>query len=79
MKYFYIVIQVKENNKYYAYTLKVSETDNLLSKLTIKNIISANICQTKKQAREIIEYWNNNFIKENKFMFDVNLYKWGEQ
>ena len=38
MKYFYIAVQVEESGKYYAYAVKVSESDNLLSKLKIKNI-----------------------------------------
>lgn len=69
MKHFYIAISIKENEKYYAYVLKVSENDNLLSKLNIKNIITANICSTRKQARETVEAWRAAYIANNTHMF----------
>lgn len=70
MKYFYIAVQVEEGGKYYAYAVKVSESDNLLSKLKIKNIVTANICRTKKQAAALVEHWNNAHKANNKYMFD---------
>ena len=70
MKYFYIAIQVEENGKYYAYAIKVSENDNLLSKLKIKNIVTANICSTKKRAKELVEFWNANHKSNGKYLFD---------
>lgn len=70
MKYFYIAVQVEEGGKYYAYVVKVSESDNLLSKLKIKNIVTANICPTKKQAAALVEHWNNAYKANNKYMFD---------
>lgn len=70
MKYFYIVVQVEECGKYYAYTVKVSESDNLLSKLKIKNIVTANICRTKKQAAAIVEVWNNAHKASGRYIFD---------
>jgi hypothetical protein len=47
----YIAVQVTENGKNYAYAVKVSESDNLLSKLAIKDITAANLCSTKKRSR----------------------------
>ena len=70
MKYFYIVVQVEENGKYYAYAIKVSESDNLLSKLKIKNIVTANIFRTKKRAEEIVEAWNQMYKENGNYMFD---------
>jgi len=55
MKYFYIAVTVAENGKYYAYAVKVSESDNLLSKLNIKGILHANIYPSKKKAAEVVE------------------------
>lgn len=71
MKYFYIVVQVQENGKYYAYAVKVSESDNLLSKLKIKNIVTANIFRTKKKAEEIVEEWNQMYKTNGNYMFDA--------
>lgn len=69
MKNFYIAVQVEENEKLYAYVIKVSSSDNLLSKLTIKNIITANICKTKKEAEALVENWNEGHKANNRYMF----------
>lgn len=69
MKNNYIAVQIKENEKYYAYVVKVTESDNLLSKLTIKNIITANICDSKKRAEEIINHWNTCYKANGNYLF----------
>lgn len=74
MKNFYIVVQITENNKHYAYVVKVSESDNLLSKLKITNIQSANIFPTKKRAYEVAEYWNACFKANGTYYFDEPLF-----
>ena len=58
-----------ENGKNYAYVLKVSESDNLLSKLTIKGITAANLCSTKKEAGELVACWNESFKINGSYMF----------
>lgn len=70
MKYFYIVVIVYDNEKYYPYAVKVSENDNLLAKLKIKGIISANICPTKKEAYNLVERWRDTYTKAGVYMFD---------
>ena len=70
MKKFYIVVQITENNKNYAYVITVSESDNLLSKLKILNIKSANIFATKKRAYEVAERWNACFKANGTYYFD---------
>lgn len=57
----YIAVQVTEDGKNYAYAVKVSESDNLLSKLAIKGIAAANLCSTKKEAEEVVTAWNETF------------------
>lgn len=70
MKNFYIAIQTKNNNnKCFAYTLKVNSSDNLLSKLENINIVCANICETKKRAEEIVDLWNESFIDNGTYLF----------
>ena len=69
MKRFYIAVTVEENEKYYSYVLPVNSTDNLLSKLTIKNIITANIFETKKRAKEIAQYWNACYKINGTYLF----------
>lgn len=65
----YIAVQVTENGKNYAYAVKVSESDNLLSKLAIKGIAAANLCSTKKEAGELVACWNESFKNNNSYMF----------
>jgi hypothetical protein len=70
MKNYYIAVTIKENEKYYSYVLRVPESDDLISKLRIKNIYNALICRTKKHAREIVEIWNNSYKHTNCYLFD---------
>ena len=69
MKNFYIACQFRENGKYYACVVPVTESDNLLSKLKINNIISANICPTQKAARELVLLWRAGYIENGNYMF----------
>lgn len=71
MKNFYIAVQIKEDDKFYAYLVKVSKNDNLLSNLEIPGIITANICQTKKEAESLVKYWNDIHKANNRYMFDL--------
>lgn len=71
MKNFYIAVQIKEDDKYYAYIVKASNNDNILSKLEIKNIITANICQSKKEAESWVKCWNDSYKANNRYMFDL--------
>ena len=70
MKKFYIAVQIKENGKYYAYMLHATETDNILSKLTIKNIITANIFPTKKAAAAAVNAWRDAYRANGTYLFD---------
>lgn len=70
MNKFYLAITIEENKKYYSYVLTVTSCDNLLSKLKIKNIITANICKTKKQAKELINHWNACYKANKNYLFD---------
>ena len=70
MKHFYIAVTVEENGKYYAYAVIVSQNDNVLSKLAIKGILHANICETKKKCIEIVNLWNNSYKANGTYIFD---------
>ena len=58
MKKHYFVINQSEKGKNIAVVIKATESENLLSVLNIKNIITANICETKKAAEELAAFWN---------------------
>lgn len=70
MKNFYIVVTVTENGKYYSYIVKTNENNNLISTLAIKNIVSANLYETKKRAKEIVTTWNETYKNNGTYMFD---------
>lgn len=70
MKYFYFAVTVEENGKYYAYLVKISSLDNVLSKLKIKGILWANICPTKKQAAATVKAWNATYKANGTYLFD---------
>lgn len=70
MKNFYIAVTIREDEKYYSYVIKVNSSDNLLSKLKIKNIVTANISSTKKEAKELVKTWNTQAIYKHSYLFD---------
>lgn len=70
MKYFYIAVEIEENGKRYAYALKVTTCDNLLSKLTIKGIVSATLCDAKWRATELCRVWNEAYKANGTYLFD---------
>lgn len=69
--YFYIVVNIQENGKNYAYMIRCNSSDNLLSKLAIKNILTANICDTKKAARALTTFWNDCYKNNGTYLFDT--------
>lgn len=86
MAYFYIAVQVRQDRNervftprpspecdpgYYADVIRCAESDNLASVLDhIGGLVSANICPTKKRAREVADYWNRRFMKNGTYFFD---------
>lgn len=70
MKNYYIAVQIKEDNKLYAYAIKVNTMDNLLSKLEVNNIVVANLCDTKKKAQELVSLWNESFKNNGTYLFE---------
>ena len=70
MKYFYIAVTIQENEKYYSYVIKANSSENLLSKLKIKNIVTATIATTKKEAEALINLWNTIAKNNNQYLFN---------
>ena len=58
------------DKKYFADVMRVSELDNLTAKLEgIGGLMHANICSTKKRAREIADAWNEGYKKNGTYLF----------
>ena len=70
MKNFYIAVSICEDGKNYAHAVKINESDNLLSKLAIKNIKVASFCGTMKKAAETVTFWNQCYKNNGTYLFD---------
>lgn len=77
MKQFYMVIQeesrVGHNKYYYAYVMDVNTSDNIVKKLNKKQIITANIYSSKKEATEVVRKLNEGFKKNDKHILEWSL------
>ena len=67
----YIVVTIEESGKYYTYIVKHNNSKNLLYIANIKGILHANICDTKKEAKRIVECWNESYKQNGTYMFDT--------
>lgn len=67
-KNIYIAVHIKENEKNYAYVVKTTDNNNLLSVLDIKGITSANIWN-KTEAYKTVDFWNENFKKNGTYLY----------
>lgn len=72
MKRFYIAAFDSKNGKNYAYVLPVSEKNNLCTYLAEhQNIVAANLCPTRKEAKSLVIFWNDCFRQNGTYMFDT--------
>ena len=63
MKNFYLAItEVCDDDRNYAFVIKANKTENLLSVLKRYNLKHVNICETRKEAKMIVESWNKSYI-----------------
>lgn len=70
MKNTYLATTVQENGKRYAYIVPVSSGDNLLSVIArIKGVEHINAYPTKKEAKEVVEFWNECYKINGTYMF----------
>ncbi len=70
MKNFYIAITIEENQKYYSYVIKANDQENLLSKLKVKNIVTATLTATKQKAENLVNFCNILHKRNNQYLFD---------
>ena len=65
MKYHYIAISKRENNKNFAFVLRFQSSDNLLFSLQIPGILPQIFAARKKKAENVVDFWNKCY-KKNK-------------
>ena len=65
----YFVISGERNGKYYAYVEKVANCYNLKGYFVNPEIITINVCDSKKEAEKIASAWNVTWSSEGKHAF----------
>ena len=74
MKNTYIAAVTTENEKHYAYIIKIPGNANAWHILKDHNkhnsLHIAHICETRKQAREVVQQWNEAYKSNGSYMFD---------
>ena len=87
MNYYYIAVTVRQDRRetvfskrfnpdpdpgLFSFVIRVSEQDNILSKLsTVGGLISANICSTKKKAESLVDLWNQTYKTNGEHLFSA--------
>lgn len=69
-KNIYLAASYEESGKNYACVLKVSCSENLLACLDRKGIKIAQPCGTKKEAENIVNFWNDCYKNNKTYYFD---------
>lgn len=55
---------------YYAYMMKVSESDNLKARLaSIGGLITANIFPSRKRCAEVVTAWNDVYKANGEYLY----------
>lgn len=78
MKNFYMAVSVAVESTLtddpggnYAYMIKFTSSDNLKSVLDrIGGLKAANMCATRKEARELVEAWNEAYKQNGTYAFN---------
>lgn len=67
----YLVISFEENGKFYAIAKKWNNSNNLVSLFSEKKVLTANICDSKKEAEIIADAWNNQYKENGNYAFSA--------
>lgn len=75
MKNIYIAAQVKKENKFYAYIIPVRIGSNLEDQLQFHpDTPIKHLCETRKQAAELVKDWNETFKRNHTYLFDTTTF-----
>ena len=70
MKNFYIAFSAQLDGKYWAGTMTVSSDDNIMNiSQKIAGMQAANLCATKKAAKELADNWNECFKRNGTSIY----------
>ena len=73
MKNFYAAVGASEQRKdgtkgYYSFVECFSDSQNLCN-FNFNAYEHVNLCETKKKAKELVEFWNNCYRKNGTYFF----------
>lgn len=74
MKKIYVVIQAEDNGKYYAFADAIRTGENLKPFIERYNADVFHLCESRKQAEELVIRWNATFKANNTYLFDYPLF-----
>lgn len=63
------VFGVRKDGKHYAYAVTVANSDNLIAFLGVDGLEHVNATSTKKEAKELADYWNECYRKNGTYMY----------
>lgn len=69
-KYIYLAVNTCTDGRYYAFTVRTAQNNNLISVLSgIKDIVSANVYHVKKDCDAVTHFWNQCYIQNGTYLF----------
>lgn len=74
MRYYYLVIIAEENEKYYSFCTRVSESDNLVCNIHPGRTYAVNVYGSRKRAYEVVEAHNKSFKENGSYLFAEPLF-----
>lgn len=70
-KNIFLALTVEENGKFYSWAYKTPSRNNLCSVLDgFANLITANVCDSFREAKEIVSAWNDAYRTNGTYLFD---------
>ena len=70
-KNFYFLALKKNGNRCRAEIMKVTPSNNILTRYTLlQGITVIRPCETKKEAEELCEKWNQSYMKYGTYLCD---------
>lgn len=77
MKYLYLVVFEKKNEKYLSSVIKVSQSENMTCIFErFPDMIALNYRPTKKEAIETADFWNQCAFKNGNYYFQEDNRIW---
>lgn len=72
MKAFYLAATISEDGKFYPFVKRVLPCENLKSVIeSFKGLEHINICESKKAATALVEFWRVCFISSGTYLFNT--------